>query len=463
MAFEKEKEEIISSILQHFEKHGLEVSPFAVKTSLSDEIWSVWIEQADGLDTRERKFQVLLKDFAAGIPKIPAAELMASEWENPANGFFKGNQGTNYLNEAKLSRFKKKWIGKTVLVPSQGQGRVLDADKREMLTVAVVGSNMVDSLRIHYKKVRKAPWSFHELSKRITELREGKSRRKLAIGFWLCGAFLLGLGANLIWWWLHSGFGVNETVKKLPVWVGPDAREMVHIPSGWFWMGSPEGIGNPDEHPRHKVFLGDFFLDRYPVTEEAFSKFEKATGYVTEVEKAKKPALRRTPGNYGSPNGWNQPMVQITWNDASVYCKWAKGPGGGGRLPTEAEWEMAARGDNEDEYFWGHDPNQGYLYSWFNANSGNVIHPVGEKKPNSNGLYDMVGNVMVWCSDWYSENEYTADPQTDPQGPSNGQEKILRGAAWGSSWADLRVGNRTRAKPDNLLLFNVGCRCAKTP
>ncbi len=463
MAFEKEKEEIISAILQHFEKHGLEVSPFAVKTDLNDVAWSVWIEQADGLDTSSSKFQVLLKDFANGIPKVPVAEQMASEWENPANGFFKGNQGTNYLTEAKLKRFRKKWIGKTVLIPLRGEGRVLDADKREMLTLAVVGSNMVNTVRLHYKKIRKIPWGFRDLAKWLAELRERKNRRKLAIAFWLCAAFLLGLGANLIWWWLHLGASGKETATKLPVWLGPDAREMVHIPKGWFWMGSPEGKGNPDEHPRHKVFLGDYFLDRYPVTEEAFAKFERATGYVTAVEKAKDPNLRRAPGNYGGSNAWNNPMVQITWNDASAYCKWAKGPDGTGRLPTEAEWEMAARGGMDDEYFWGHDPNLGLLYAWFNANSGNAIHPVGVKKPNPYVLYDMVGNVLEWCSDWYRENDYSPEPQTDPQGPASGEEKVLRGAAWGSSWEDLRVTSRTHAKPDNLLLYNVGCRCAKTP
>jgi len=131
-------------------------------------------------------------------------------------------------------------------------------------------------------------------------------------------------------------------------------------------------------------------------------------------------------------------MVMVTWDDARSYCTWA-----GGRLPTEAEWEYAARAGTQTQYYFGSDAALLGDYAWYYSNSGSVAHPVGQKKPNAWGLFDMLGNVWEWCQDW--TGSYPSQPVTDPQGPSSGIYRRLRGGAWygdtGSSRVSVRYGN----------------------
>jgi formylglycine-generating enzyme required for sulfatase activity len=137
-------------------------------------------------------------------------------------------------------------------------------------------------------------------------------------------------------------------------------------------------------------------------------------------------------------------VENVSWHDANEYAKKV-----GKRLPTEAEWEYAARGGNK---------SKGYTYSgsngidavgWYYDNSNSKTHPVTQKQPNELGLYDMSGNVWEWCSDWYGEESYSSSPQNNPQGPNSGSRRVLRGGSWPVSDYGCRVANRLRFDPDS--------------
>ena len=158
-----------------------------------------------------------------------------------------------------------------------------------------------------------------------------------------------------------------------------------------------------------------------------------------------------------SPDYYN-PAIYISWNDATAYCKWlSQKTGLSYRLPTEAEWEYAA----------GYDKKQKYIYAggdiieevaWSNTNSESREHPVGQKKINELGLYDMSGNVWEWCQDWYADDYYLESSSRNPQGPISGSYRVIRGGAWFEDSTELRVTNRSQLKPnsnDNIIGFRI--------
>ncbi|MFM7401551.1 MAG: SUMF1/EgtB/PvdO family nonheme iron enzyme, partial [Bacteroidota bacterium] len=206
-----------------------------------------------------------------------------------------------------------------------------------------------------------------------------------------------------------SGLHAAEARKRLDESDKPDF--MVLIPGGTFNMGSENG--DSDEKPVHRVTLNDFYLGKYEVTVAEFRVFVNDTGFKTDAEKGDGSTIYES-GSWNKKSGinWrndtegktaqdNHPVIHVSWNDAKAYCDWlSKKSSKNYRLPTEAEWEYGAKGGKQSQgYEYAGSNNVGDV-GWHNSNSGNKTHPVGEKRPNELGLYDMTGNVWEWCSDW---------------------------------------------------------------
>jgi formylglycine-generating enzyme len=258
--------------------------------------------------------------------------------------------------------------------------------------------------------------------------------------------------------------------------------DMVFIAGGTFLMGTGDGLAV--ERPVHQVSLKSFWIDKYAVTVAQFARFVEATGYKTESEKlgwsgvfdrragqwlSVAGADWRHPDGPESSAALNEPVTHVSWNDAMAYAVWAKK-----RLPTEAEFEYAARGGLAGNlYSWGNvwRPNGKYMANCWQGNfpvnntgedgfTGRA--PVGSFPANGYGLYDMTGNVWEWCADWFDENYYQASPRANPQGPAIGQDRVIRGGSWlcsDSYCAGFRVAARNHAAPDSGL-NNLGFRCA---
>jgi len=222
---------------------------------------------------------------------------------------------------------------------------------------------------------------------------------------------------------------------------GPDGEEaMVLIPGGEFQMGSSSGTSSAN--PVHAVSIDAFYMDRHPVTNDRYLKFMRATGHPAPEYSTDKQF-----------NGKDKPVVGVSWDDAVAFCTWA-----GKRLPTEAEWEKAARGGLDGkQYPWGNEGPQG------RAHFGGLTVgpcPVGSFAPNGYGLYDMAGNVREWCSDFW-ESSLATDPAANPQGPTSGETRVVRGESWSCcNPVDLRLacrGCNSQASRDTF----TGFRCAR--
>jgi formylglycine-generating enzyme len=215
---------------------------------------------------------------------------------------------------------------------------------------------------------------------------------------------------------------------------------MVLVTGGTFQMGSATGY--PAEAPVHAVTVNGFYLDATEVTVSQYRAFCTATARPMPAE----PLW-----------GWidNNPIVYVSWNDATAYAAWA-----GKRLPTEAEWEYAVRGGTL---------THGYTYSgsntigdvaWYISNAGNRTQAVGTKAANELGLYDMSGNVYEFCSDWYDAGYYAVSPSLNPKGPSSGTVRVLRGGSWNFLNLYCGVSSRSAYAP-TYSYIGVGFRCAK--
>ena len=239
---------------------------------------------------------------------------------------------------------------------------------------------------------------------------------------------------------------------------------MMGIQGDSFSMGSNE---SDDEKPVHTVRVGNFVMSKTEVTVAQFKKFIDETAYKTDAEKngyswvyttkwEKKNGVSwesDTKGNTRLSYEYDHPVIHVSWNDATAYCKWA-----GGRLPTEAEWEYAAKGGvstgSTTTYSGSNNIDD---VAWYSSNSGSKTHPVGKKQANAFGLYDMTGNVWEWCSDWYGKDYYGSSPSSNPTGASSGSDRVNRGGGWGDSAENCRSANRYYAYPGSSTL-NVGFR-----
>ena len=208
------------------------------------------------------------------------------------------------------------------------------------------------------------------------------------------------------------------------------SKTMVLIPAGEFAMGSPAA---EDETP-HTVHLSAYTIDKFEITQE---QFEQVMG--------------NNPSDF---QGKNLPVEQVTWYEARDTCKAM-----GKRLPTEAEWEKAARAGTTTHYTWGDAINGDYAWYW--DNSQRTTHPVGTKKPNALGLYDMSGNVWEWVADYYRDDYYPASPRENPQGPFTSKYRVIRGGSWRDFPDFLRTTRRNYDLPAGR--FNhIGFRCAQS-
>lgn len=261
----------------------------------------------------------------------------------------------------------------------------------------------------------------------------------------------------------------------------------IKIKGGCYRMGDTFGGGNRDEKPDHEVCVDDFALAQYDVTVGDFRSFVLATGYKTEAEKEGGCAFwsgenleydrHRNWRNPGFSQDERHPVVCVSWDDATAFTAWlGKTSGMHYRLPTEAEWEYAARSGGKGERFAGFsDERDLHLYAnycdsncdlpWKSANQNDhyrATSPVGSYRPNGLGLYDMSGNVWQWLSDYYEHDYYRESVRVNPKGPATGEKHVLRGGSWTSKSHYLQAANRFRSLP-LYRFYDTGFRLAISP
>ncbi len=213
--------------------------------------------------------------------------------------------------------------------------------------------------------------------------------------------------------------------------------EFVFIKGGCYEMGDTFGDGLKDEKPSHNVCIDDFYLGVYEVTQGQWKK-----------------VMGNNPSSFKKGN--NYPVEQVSWEDVQQFIyRLNNQTGRNYRLPTEAEWEYAARSGGKTEKYAGTSQEDELKeYVWYAPNSDLQTHPVGQKRPNGLGLYDMIGNVSEWCDDWYDENYYENSPGDNPKGPDGGTYRVLRGRSYLSYWYEVRASSRSRATPSIRINFN---------
>ena len=227
--------------------------------------------------------------------------------------------------------------------------------------------------------------------------------------------------------------------------------EMVYVPGGTFQMGTTEGYDT--EQPVHAVTLDSFWIDRTEVTNAQYASC--VTGGTCSPPSESGSDTRDS--YYGDSQYGDYPVVWVSWYDADAYCRWV-----GGRLPTEAEWEYAARGPDGNVYPWGNDPPGDTLLN-YNINVGDTTE-VGSYPDGASwvGATDMAGNVWEWVNDWYADDYYAISPAENPIGPDTGDLKVLRGGSWSGLEESVRAAFRSNFRPVNRV-DGVGFRCVVEP
>jgi formylglycine-generating enzyme required for sulfatase activity len=276
---------------------------------------------------------------------------------------------------------------------------------------------------------------------------------------------------------LPSWAGAKDVPQRI---MGKDGTPMALIPAGPFTMGSAEE-DLQEIAPKHRVEISAFYMDVHEVTNERFALFLNTRGFSEEEEKSRKTREgwvvirsdlerkeRRTMwpteiiyenGEYFAFDGFESyPVTAVNWEAANEYCAWA-----GKRLPTEAEWEKAARGGLEEKRFpWGDElPTGGVAFNrlWRDNFTPPPSELVNSYLPNGYGLFNMAGNVWEWVSDWFHPSYYHESPKKNPRGPETGEFKVLKGGSWISDPSDLRVAARN-FNPPFIADAGMGFRCA---
>ena len=260
----------------------------------------------------------------------------------------------------------------------------------------------------------------------------------------------------------EAGSAVTEQVQiYLPVVhrPSPDVADEVLIPAGEFLMGcdinnTAEPFCRRSESPLHSVYLDAYYIDKYEVTNARYRACVAAGG-CQELE-IKRSWTRRT--YYDNPDFAEYPVVTVEWFEANAFCQWA-----GKRLPTEAEWEKAARGSSDTrKYPWGDSLPNCTLVNGKDCRGDTMqvgSHPDGA---SPYGVMDMSGNVWEWINDWYGEHYYEVSPSSNPPGPETGVYRSLRGGSWSATQDNTRVAHRSSGYKESRL-YGTGFRCARTP
>jgi len=231
---------------------------------------------------------------------------------------------------------------------------------------------------------------------------------------------------------LLLAFSLNSVEAQV---TNGDYPKMIKVEGGTFPMGDSRIDGSK---PVHEVTLSTYYISETPVTVKHYRKFCDATGRSMPEE----------------PEwGWqdNHPIVDVNFNDAVAYCNWlGQEYEGNFRLPTEAEWEYAARGGNKSKNYKYSGSDNWETVGWLIFNSNEQTQAVGQKKANELGIFDMSGNVWEWCSDWYDKDYYSNSPKDNPKGPTSGSNRVvIRGGCWFDVANDCRVAYRDYTSPDD--------------
>jgi formylglycine-generating enzyme len=247
-------------------------------------------------------------------------------------------------------------------------------------------------------------------------------------------------------------FAYPVTANAETPYVDPSTgMELAFVKGGCFDMGDSAGDGDPNERPVHQACVADFYLGKYEVTNEQFKKF--------------KPEHNSGTSEGASLGDDKQPVVNVSWEDAVAYAGWlSKQSGQTYRLPTEAEWEYAARAGSSQSRFWGNNPDEACKYAnvadmtakklrpkwttFFCDDTFAVAAPVGSFMANAYGLHDMLGNVWEWCEDVYNSEAYTKLPKDNPVYRGSGEYRVMRGGGWSNGPLGIRSSHRVGLSPD---------------
>ena len=248
----------------------------------------------------------------------------------------------------------------------------------------------------------------------------------------------------------EAGGKAKNPPKEITVDLGGGVKlEMVLISAGEFMMGSPDSDKDAFkwEKPQHRVRITKpFYLGKYSVTQEQWQTL-----------------MGSNPSHFKGPKN---PVENVNWDDCQQFLGKLNAQVGSGagkfQLPSEAQWEYACRAGSKTKYCFGDDDSKLGDYAWYDANSDRKTHPVGEKKPNAWGLYDMHGNVWEWCQDWWKDGYYKESPVDDPTGPTGGSIRVARGGGWDDPAGYCRSALRGNLEP-GLRNGNLGLRVSRVP
>jgi formylglycine-generating enzyme required for sulfatase activity len=270
---------------------------------------------------------------------------------------------------------------------------------------------------------------------------------------------------------------VSEATGKPKKDLVPIIPEMIKVVGGTFKMGSKDTDAREDETNIHEVKVSDFYIGKFEITVAQFKSFVEISGYQTEAERVGKSYIytgswknmkginwrHDARGNMRPASEYDHPVVHVSWNDATAYCKWiseqTKKPF---RLLTEAEWEFAARGGTQNKNTKYSGSNNIDEIAWYITSSADKgTFPVGTKKPNQLGIHDLSGNVYEWCGDWYDSEFYMNSPMDNPKGVPSGISRVVRGGSWHDAAEKNRLASRFNGSP-TYCGYNIGFRVARS-